>query len=72
MGSAAIEICNLNRRRLRKQQVRLVINVIETFRPDRDLQTVVALVRELLGTPDQRYAAVTRAVCDQPVVFGLA
>ena len=75
MGATTIEVCNLNRKRLREQRetlVQLVLEQVETFKGDRPLATVLDGLRDTLGAPKQHYSAVVQAVCDQPAAFGLS
>jgi uncharacterized protein (TIGR02646 family) len=74
MGDATIRICNLNRKRLRRDRqakVAVVCEMIGRLRRDMALATVLATVRDTLGAPNQPYSAVVHAICDQPAAFAL-
>lgn len=75
MGCKTIEVCNLDRKRLRtarRTHVELVLEQIERWRRTTPLADVLTNVRELLGAEKQRYAGAVRAICDQPAAFGIA
>jgi hypothetical protein len=78
MGASTRDVCNLNRRRLREARqtwALFVVGVIGNMRalaPTVPLDTVLANVRVLHGAPNLPYAGVTRAICRDPIAFGIA
>ncbi len=75
MATATIEVCHLNRRRLRIARVkalRTALALIDQFRgPSSTLAEVVAAVTGTLGESSKPYALVARSIATQPASFGL-
>lgn len=75
MATKTIEVCHLNRRRLRLARTKKVKTVVELISALDDgtqpLAKVIDAVTATLGKPAQPYALVARSVASQPAAFGL-
>lgn len=77
MGATTIEVCHLNRRRLkiaRAKAVRTVLGLIHEFQDIDRVQPVariVSAVTATLGKASEPYALVARSIASNPAGFGL-
>ena len=77
LGAMTIEVCNLDRRRLRiarTKAIRTILELIDNFHAiDRGqpLSPIISAVTDTLGKASEPYALVARSIASHPAGFGL-